>query len=120
MSNRSEAACVAILLCVACAVGAAGKKRGRSKPVIEVTRQVALLPPAPVNVPGVPIRPVDLRVPLPKAPVPQGAGCARVFCNDGLNSRLPSAVATEGWKVRWSAPVVPDFTPTAVVQDGPR
>jgi len=88
--------------------------------VIEVTRQVALLPPAPVNVPGVPIRPVDLRVPLPKAPVPQGAGCARVFCNDGLNSRLPSAVATEGWKVRWSAPVVPDFTPTAVVQDGPR
>ena len=88
--------------------------------MIEVTRQVALLPPKPVSVPGVPIRSVDVHVPLPKAPAPQGGGCGRVFCNDGLSSRLPAAVPVEGWKVRWRAPVVPDFAPTTVVQDGDR
>ncbi|HYS08600.1 MAG TPA: hypothetical protein VEP66_07635 [Myxococcales bacterium] len=88
--------------------------------MIEVTRQVALLPPQPVTVPGLPIRSVDVRLPLPAAPAPKGAGCPRVYCNDALNSRLPAAVATEGWKVRWRAPAVPDFTPAAVVQDGDR
>src|SRR4051812_35386332 len=120
MSNRSEARLGALLLCVACALGAAEKKRGRNKPVIEVTRQIALLPPKPVSVPGVPIRPVDVHLPLPAAPPPGGAGCPRLFCTDGLTSRLPAALPTDGWKVRWRAPFVPDFAAATVIQDGDR
>src|SRR5438067_1322479 len=72
MSKRSEARLAAILLCVACALGAAEKTRKR--PVIDVTRQIALLPPKPVSLPGVPIRQVDVRLPLPKAsPAPGDA-----------------------------------------------
>ena len=88
--------------------------------MIEVTRQIALLPPKPVSVPGVAIRQVDLRPPLPKAAPTPGSGCARLYCNDGLNSRLPAAAPKDGWRVRWQAPAIADFTPTAVVQDGNR
>src|SRR5204863_6768670 len=118
MSKRSEARLAAILLCVACALGAAEKKRKR--PVIDVTRQIALLPPKPVSLPGVPIRQVDVRLPLPKASPAPGTACPRLFCNDGLTSRLPAAAPKDGWKIRWQAPVIPEFTPTAVVQDGDR
>ena len=118
MSKRSEARLAAILLCVACALGAAEKTRKR--PVIDVTRQIALLPPKPVSLPGVPIRQVDVRLPLPKASPAPGTACPRLFCNDGLTSRLPAAAPKDGWKIRWQAPVIPEFTPTAVVQDGDR
>jgi hypothetical protein len=88
--------------------------------VIEVSRQIALLPPKPVSVPGIPIRPLDVRVPLPPATGPVGAACPRLFCNDALSSRLPGAVPAEAWKVRWQAPLDPAFPPTTVVQDGER
>jgi len=119
MSKRSEARLAAIVLCVACAAMAAEKKR-RGRSVIEVTRQIALLPPKPVSVPGVPIRQVDVRLPLPKASPAPGTGCPRLFCNDGLNSRLPATAPKDGWKIRWQAPVIPGYTPTTVVQDGDR
>src|SRR5437763_17200623 len=99
MSKRSEARLAAILLCVAFAHGAAEKKRTR--PVIDVTRQIALLPPKPVSLPRVPIPQVDVRLPLPKASPAPGPARPRLFCHDGLTSRLPAAAPQDGCESRW-------------------
>jgi hypothetical protein len=90
--------------------------------VIEIQRQIALLPPIPLSITAVPIVDViDLRVPpLPEASPPAGAACERQFCNTSLNSRFPAATSAKQLQVRWKAPFTPAFKPSTVLQSGNR
>jgi hypothetical protein len=106
MSATSRAAALLVAGCVA----------GREN-VIEVSRQVAALPPAKVEVAAVPIAAVDVRAPLPAATAV--APCSRPNCNAALNSRLPAAAPAKV-EVRWSAPYVEAFEPSTVLQDKDR
>src|SRR5947209_20503222 len=80
--------------------------------VIEVSRQVAALPPTRVDVAAVPIASVDVRVPIPAATA--AVPCTQPNGNPAMNSRLPAA-APGKVEVRWSAPFVEDFHAAYVV-----
>jgi hypothetical protein len=93
--------------------------------MIEVKREQGLIPPKQVQPAARPILPLgpaallEARAPLARATAPRSA-CVRAYCDDGLSSRLPAMLPTEGWKLRWRAPLNPALPPEHVVQDGDR
>ncbi len=87
--------------------------------MIELSRQVALLPGVPVRLAHRPLVPFALQLPPPRV-LTRPRPCARAFCDDGLTSRLPGEVAGARYKLRWALPLDLDHPPEAVVQDGGR
>jgi hypothetical protein len=88
--------------------------------VIEILRQISLLPFTPVSVTAVPIQDVSLPVPLPEASPENGAACARLSCNTSLNSRFPASAPKKQLQIRWKAPFTPAFRPSTVLEDQDR
>ena len=79
-----------------------GVKPQRGKPVIEIERNISLLPAQPVPVSPHPIG--DGQMPARQAAKTEELPFyARHFASNGAHSRLPGVLGDRGWKLKWSA-----------------
>lgn len=86
--------------------------------MISISRQVALLPPQPVQLPGTPIRPSTYAA-IDRAPAGRG-GWPRRYGDEGATSRFVGNAAGGRWKIRWHSPIEEGYVPDVVLVDGDR